>query len=288
LKQKICFPYYCHQIVFAMKKINYPMLLCLLATTFYFSSRQWTWSNSSGGPASRTGAPTAGGGNEATCQGCHGGSINQGTNLLNLTIAGNPQVFEPSTTYDLTASFSSPGAGGHGFQVVALNPQLASTGTFIPGTGSKLVSGSGRTYITHNNPNSTSWTFQWTSPATLPASVNFYAVTANRGGGPSRAFTISKTITNTPTSVSGVNEKESINLFPFNVDKEVFISSGNVNNPLMAWMVTDQMGRIVAQSEKAAMHESERIELPSGLQSGVYMVQIHTPGGRTVKRFFKN
>ncbi len=271
-----------------MKKINYTLLMCLLASTFYFSARQWTWSNSGGGPAGRTGAPTAGGGNELTCQSCHGGSINQGTNLLSLNIAGNPQSFQPSTTYDLTATFSNASSGGHGFQVVALDPQLASTGTFIPGTGSKLVSGNSRQYITHNNPNSSSWAFKWTSPATLPASVNFYAVTANRGGGPSRAFTISKTIDNTTSTISGVNEKEAISLFPFNVDKELFVSSGNANSPVLAWMITDQIGRIIAQSEKAALSEVEKIDLPGGLQAGIYQVLVFTPSGRVTKRFFKN
>jgi hypothetical protein len=271
-----------------MRKTNFTLLFCLLATTFYFSSRQWTMSNSSGGPAQRTGAPLAGGGNEATCQGCHGGAINQGTNPVSLNIVGNPQTFEPSTTYDLSVTFANPGNGSHGFQVVALNPSLASIGTLIPGTGSKIVNGGGRQYITHNNPDNTTWAFKWTSPAVLPASISFYAVSANRGGSLLRAFTVSRTIEITPTSVSGVNEKEGISLFPFNVDKEVFISSGNINNPVLSWMMVDQMGRILAQSSKMAMSDVEKIELPSGLNSGIYQVLIHTPGGRVTKRFFKN
>jgi hypothetical protein len=244
-------------------------------------------SNGSGAPAGRTGAPTTQGGNELTCQNCHGGSINQGTNPVTLSIAGNPATFEPSTVYDMTVTFANPSGSGHGFQIVALNPQLASTGTFQAGQGNKIITGVGnRQYVTHNSSGNNTWSFKWTSPATLPASVSFYVVSAARGA--DRAFTLSRTIENTPTSVSGVNEKEAIALYPFNVDKDLFISAGNVANPILSWKMVDNTGRVILESEETKINEIERVSLPSGVHSGLYQVLIQTPTGRVTKRFFKN
>jgi hypothetical protein len=263
-------------------------LLCLMAATFYFSARHWTMSNSGGAVPSRTGAPLAGGGNELTCQACHGGSLNTGTNPVTLTIDGNPQTFQPNQVYDMTVTYGTPGNGGHGFQIVALNPQLASVGTFVAGVGNQVISGGGRQYVTHSSGGNTSWSFKWTAPDILPASVSFYAVSANRGGGPSRTFTLNRTVLIEPTSVSGVNEKEAISLFPFDVEKDLTISSGSANNPILSWVVVDQMGRSIAQSEDLKVSELEKVSLPTGMRSGIYNVLIQTPTGRVTKRFFKN
>ena len=56
----------------------------LLVLVLIFNSTEWSVGNSGGAVASRTGAPTAAGGTELTCQACHGGSLNTGPNTFHL------------------------------------------------------------------------------------------------------------------------------------------------------------------------------------------------------------
>jgi hypothetical protein len=50
----------------------------LLVLVLIFNSTEWSVGNSGGAVPARTGAPTAAGGTELTCQACHGGSLNTG------------------------------------------------------------------------------------------------------------------------------------------------------------------------------------------------------------------
>lgn len=93
---------------------------------------------------------------------CHG-TLN--TAGVTVTITG-PQAVRPSTTntYTITVSGGPVGTKG-GFN-------LKSTGgTLVAGANNKISSGE----LTHANPNVRTWTFQWTSPATVGAQ-SFYAV----------------------------------------------------------------------------------------------------------------
>jgi len=261
--------------------------ITLLLFVLYFSSNEWLYSNSSGAVAGRTGAPTTTGGTEATCQNCHGGTINTGPSIPSLSITGDPQFFVAGQVYNLTVSLSG-GTGNRGFQIVALDPDKISSGTFTAGQFNKIVSQAGRQYVTHNTSSSQTWSFTWTAPATLPENVSFYISAGTRG--PSHTYTFSKIVQNVVISVSETDVLSEVVLFPSHATKEIFVKSGNVSNPLNAWAIVDNLGRTVlrGESSKANFADVLNIQLPTDLKSGAYSVLLSGPKGRTLKRFYKN
>ena len=121
-----------------------------------------------------SGAPT-----ESNCSSCHGGG--GGTTTTSLAIAGNPTTFSRNTTYNLTLTVSNANTliMGGGFQIVAYDGGGNIVGTFIPGAGTRLTSGT-TNRLTHNAPKSmmgtgtVSWTFSWRSPSTATGNIRFY------------------------------------------------------------------------------------------------------------------
>ncbi|WP_020570006.1 choice-of-anchor V domain-containing protein [Neolewinella persica] len=133
----------------------------------------------------RTGAPSAGGGTEGTCSGCHNtGAFGEPTVTWNIatTLGGtNISRYLPGETYFVTINVSAPmgSPAAYGFQSVFLE----TTGNTQAGTlsgfdaNSQGSPGGGRTYAEHNKrtPSGT-WNFQWTAPVAGTGDVRIYSV----------------------------------------------------------------------------------------------------------------
>jgi large repetitive protein len=126
-------------------------------------------------PNGMTGAPT-----EGTCGNCHSGTTyNAGT----VSMTGVPASIMPSTTYTVTVTGTSTAVKG-GFQLCVLDGTNTNCGTLAATTTDVRVEGTTRKYAEHINAKSyvggaVSWTFNWTSPATLSnTTIKFYYSTA--------------------------------------------------------------------------------------------------------------
>ncbi len=258
----------------------------ILVLVLIFNSTEWSVGNSGGAVPARTGAPTASGGTELTCQACHGGGLNTGPSTLTLNIEGNPQFINAGQAYVCTVALSG-GNGNRGFQIVALNAANNGTGTFTPGSNNRIASGAGRQYVTHNSGNSQSWVFTWTAPTTAE-NVTFYVASGTKS--PANTYTLSKAIPADLTSIEQNTVAEGIKLYPSFADQQIFIQSGNMSNPLNSWTIVDQLGKTVAKGFENETNFGEvlKIDLPSGMKSGAYSVLLDGPKGRTLKRFIKN
>ena len=270
-------------------KIFKLLVFVVITIVFVFNSTQWSVGNSGGAVAARTGAPTTNGGTELTCQACHGGSLNTGPNQLSLTIADNPLFINAGQVYSITVALVT-GTNPRGFQITALDENNLSTGIFIAGSTNKIVSvsASGRQYVTHNSSTNQNWTFTWTAPQTLPQTVTFYLAGGTRNA--NHTYTLSKAVPANMTSIEKNAENEGFKIYPTLAENEIFIKTGNINNPLNSWTIVDQMGRTIS---KNTMNETNfadvlKIELPSGMKAGAYSVIIDGPKGKSLKRFIKN
>lgn len=138
--------------------------ICLLSLTVY--------TYSSNPPAANAGDP--GNGN---CTSCHGGSaITSGTAWNSIALTGLPtNGYIPGTVYTLTLNGSSAATSKNGFQLTSLNSSNAMAGTIAAGTGTSLQTSSGRSYLSQDGSNSSSWTFDWTAPISGTGTVTFYA-----------------------------------------------------------------------------------------------------------------
>ncbi len=246
-------------------------------------------SNPNGAPNSVTGAPDGAGGQEATCTSCHGGVENSGPNSASISIAGNPTGFLADSVYTVTVSIPNHTGTAGGFEVVALNPSMTTFGTLAKiGNTSKIVLGNGRTYLTHTNKNSFSWSFKWTAPSTgLSDSMGFYAAVNETVAGTRMTYTTTKTFRRKIiTSSPEFKQTASLKVFPFQVEKEIFVSG--IPFGLNAGMV-----QIVSQDGRQVLNQAlenaglQGIQLPSNMSPGHYFIRISGIGYQAASRFQK-
>ncbi len=154
----------------------------ILVTAFFlavsFSSDRVvidTHASPDGAPTGRTGAP-----GETTCTSCH----NQ-TQLTGQFGDIAPSGYVPGQTYTIEVRNTTTDNTrlSWGFSLTALTGTNANAGTFANiNANTRIRSGGGRNYMTQTTagtfPGQTggsSWTFNWTAPATAVGPVTFYA-----------------------------------------------------------------------------------------------------------------
>jgi hypothetical protein len=128
---------------------------------------------SGGPPDGKTGAP-----GEGVCTDCHSTyPLNSGDGSLNISA---PSYFMAGQTYSIMVTLADSGQSRWGFEITQFGD--GSFGVTDP-TNTQLSSSGGKDYIKHTSTGTnagtphgpTSWSFDWTAPATPPDSVVLYA-----------------------------------------------------------------------------------------------------------------
>jgi len=158
-----------------MKKF-YLLVSILVVLCISLSLFDKAYTRSSGSPGAYTGAL-----GEQNCNSCHNNTLQTGatgTVTNTLTLNGTAaSSYVPGTRYSLVLGITG-GSGRHGFQIMAVNSANTSVGTFTAGTGNRVFSSGGRSYVTHSaRYTSSTSTFTWTAPATGSGDVRFFAIT---------------------------------------------------------------------------------------------------------------
>lgn len=251
---------------------------------------------SNAAPLGSTGAP-----GENTCarSTCHAGSnINSGTGLLAVDFGS--EVYEPNEVYNITVSLQQAEIHRFGYQLLALNSNNESAGTFLitdslrtqtqAGTGAY----EGRNYITYKyagtGPYSNGvgeWSFQWKAPAVYEGDITFYAaaVAANNDGTDAgdSVYTKQLTVQASATGIqSNTKSKIGLNVFPNPASSfvQVKYQLSNISNSSV--VLTDLDGRVVYSSVYLANRAKEQsATIPvSHLNAGVYLLMVSS-GGKT-------
>jgi hypothetical protein len=158
-------------------KITILGVFAIIAGITFVSSDSFTRTTKAsfgGAPAGRTGAP-----GESTCTSCH--AQNAGSGTFNIIA---PTSYTPGQTYQIQVQNSTTNMTRRvwGFQLTSLASGVMA-GTLANTTSTtRTRTGNGKTYIEQNSagafPNQTggsTWTFDWTAPATNVGNVTFYA-----------------------------------------------------------------------------------------------------------------
>lgn len=148
----------------------------LVVLAFSFADTAVTTSHASegGAPTGRTGAP-----GESTCTSCH----NQNSGPGQVSIIA-PATYTPGQTYQIQVQnvTTDTSRTNWGFELIPLNgANMAGTLINLNANTRLRVSGT-KTYATHtlagtfpNTSGGSTWTFNWTAPATNVGNVTFYA-----------------------------------------------------------------------------------------------------------------
>nr|WP_294860175.1 choice-of-anchor V domain-containing protein [uncultured Fluviicola sp.] len=249
--------------------------------------------NQAGSPGGKTGAP-----GDATCTQCHSGTVQSGSgfNLVTLTSGGNPvSEYLPNTTYEVTVAMSTNNAK-NGFEIVPLNPNNTMAGTIAvtDATHTKSISVGGKTRITHKlaGTSLTSWSFNWTSPATNVGTVTFYLATNQTNSNSNESGDIIRTSQHPFGSQAGIEEvtdkietrigylanTNSLNIqLDSKVDGSLFVNVVDLSGKSV---FTENMGT-VSSGESAFS-----VRLDKELSNGVYLVNVSVDNNMTMKRVF--
>jgi hypothetical protein len=256
-------------------------------------SRNFHLLNQAGSPGGKTGAP-----GDATCTQCHSGTVQSGSgfNLVTLSSGGNPvSEYLPSTTYQVTVTMYTNNVK-NGFEIVPLNPSNTMAGTFsiTDATHTKTITSLGKTRVTHKSAGTslTSWSFNWTSPATNVGTVTFYLATNQTNSDAGSTGDIIRTSQHPFGTQAGIQEaaskietrigyQASTNSLHIQLDSKVdgavFVNVVDLSGKSV---FTENMG--TASSGESAFS----VRLDKELNSGIYLVNVSVDNNITMKRVY--
>ena len=272
-----------------MKK-NYFFFALPIAALFFAAP---AFTNSSGGPAGRTGSP---GDNGVTCAaGCHTGSMptDQVTTIDASSIPSSGYV--PGTTYDIlvTADRGTFNGNRAGFSLTAENPTTnAKIGGFMANTEVQ-VNGTASSHATHRSSSNTStggvktWTVQWTAPPAGTGEVMFYAVAvlangngANSGDKVDQATSVGVT---EDVSIGLTDQDLKVKFYPQPARDYVRLAFDQ-NTEWMQVRILNSAGQFVQQLwySDSKGEQDIRIEL-TDVAKGTYWIEFATEKGQTIQ-----
>lgn len=249
--------------------------------------------NQAGSPGGRTGAP-----GDGVCTQCHAGAVQSGTgfNFLNLFENGiSVTNYEPNTTYQVNLGMGTNNPK-NGFEIVALNPNntAAGTWTITDATHTKTITSGGKTRVTHKlaGTSSSSWSFNWTAPATNVGTVTFYVATNQTNSNSGETGDIIRTSQHPFGSVAGIQENtsklettigyqsntNSLNIqLNSKIDGTVFVNVVDLNGKSV---FTENMGSVNAGESTLS------VRLNNELNSGIYLVNVSVDNNLTMKKVY--
>ncbi len=238
--------------------------------------------SSGGSPGNYTGSP----GDGSNCTACHSAGASYSlVPTISTNIPGSGYVL--GQTYLITVSTTSSGANSWGFELTAEKSDNSDVGVFdISGaTGSPQVILSGSA-VTQTSDSNSSWSFNWTAPATSQDQVTFYAaVIAGAGQGTQSDETVltSETITD---ATLGVRDEDMLvfDIYPNPSNQFVTIQlpEGLSNSSVKLF---DNTGRNI-KSAKINKNNNE-LDL-SDVSQGVYYIMLNSDGKTGVQTLIKN
>ncbi len=242
------------------------------------------------GKAGRTGSP-----GEFDCTGCHTSfPVNSGPGSISIS---SPNLtnweYVPGQTYQIDVTVSHPGAPLFGFGFEALRTSNNTNGGTLSITNSAqtqlktaTVSGSPRTNVVHKEnggatPNSHTFSFNWTAPATNIGNVMFYtAGNAANNQNDTLGDYIYKTTQLVTPFVSGMEEQLNENGFVVypNPATDYLVLTSTSDNQIEAVKLYDLNGRIAYQQAMNTPMMKVKINRPAE-GNGIYVATCKTTNG---------
>ncbi len=215
--------------------------------------------------------------------------MNAGPNTASLSIDGNPTEFVPGQTYTVTARIDNATGTACGFQVAILDRLKAPAGVVTAGSGSSITSSGGRSYVTHSNPNSRTWTFTWKAPTAVTVdTVTFYMAAMESFSGVYHTYTFKKGLKKfVATGVEEVAAAQEFSVFPTMATQKITIRNPRQGQKFSHIQILGLDGReYFNQSLGLGSNETE-ILFPSGMKPGPYIVRLVNSDGIQIRRILK-
>lgn len=228
-------------------------------------------------PAEKTGAP-----GENNCTQCHTGTTQSAAGTITYNYSGAMNEYLPGQTYTIDLSIAA--GPKNGFQMTILDGSDMAAGTFTAGTGSATTTANGREYIRHTmSTGVTSWSFDWTAPATDMGDLTvYYAFAESNQSGSTAGETIylgQETIS--ISSSVGMTKYEQLkhdfNAYYDYQSKEVVVNYQPIDQSKIVVNFQDLSGRLIQQidlGQKGPGAQQEKIDVSRFNNEGIYIVSV--------------
>jgi hypothetical protein len=240
----------------------------------------YSYTNSGGSPAGRSGSPAS---NGQTCMTCHGGGTANGSEVVSIEFSSDS--IAPGEVASVTISAD---AAGSSTKIGMMASVEDASGALYPtanlGSGTKLVGD----YISHNSSGTSaangtrSWTFDIPTDGSTPDSLTVYAAinftNSNGGTGGDYVITASKTLYNyVPFSV-GEQDKIALQVAPNPASDQLRVFASNLSE-VRLYSTT---GRFLSLEGLQTTTQGEEILLDvSSLARGNYILHALFKDGST-------
>lgn len=238
--------------------------------------------NTGGAGTGRTGAP-----GEGNCTQCHNGTVQSGTGFNLVTFADNNGLvtsYTPGQTYHVVVSMTTNNAK-NGFQIVALNSSDAQAGsiTITDATNTQVNTGAaGKKYVNHKSAGTafSTWTFDWTAPATNVGDVTFYLATNqtnNQSNDSGDIIRVSQHVIGSTASINENEAKTSIQLGYVAATNSLKIDLSTLSNGEAFLNLVNTAGQSVFTENLGMVNVGENnlaVKLNNELPKGMYIANV--------------
>ena len=258
-----------------MKKLSISLFAILFVFSISGLFTDLAMTNSASAPNGFTGAP-----GENNCTTCHSGTVNSGSGNVSIDFNSGATTYALSSTYNIKVDVNDGSAATYGFSLVALDQNGSNVGimNITNASNTKTSTQGGKTYVTHVNANSqitSSWEFEWASPATNMGDVTFYVAGNATNGGSNNSgdliYTSNKTISAPAVGVDDITNGTKLELYPSFFKNNINITGLNNNNVVVS--IFNLNGQLIESFAQEAQRLT-RLEL-GFLNKGVYILQIN-------------
>tara|TARA_B100000683_G_scaffold264163_1_gene293355 strand:+ start:75 stop:887 length:813 start_codon:yes stop_codon:yes gene_type:complete len=267
-----------------MKKLFVSLLAGVLF--LFLIQNDFAFTNSSGAPPAKTGAP-----GEGDCTSCHGGALNSGPGNVSINVDLNGQVnYMMDSNYLVTVDVTDATKAAYGFSMVALDQNGNNAGTFsvINASNTKLSSLQGKSYAGHKDALSagvSSWTLNWVAPSTNIGNVTFYAsgnaVNGQQNVAGDNVYTSSETISAPTTTSLDFMKKNELRVYPNPVTDCVNVT---ISETLDKIQILDFNGGLLIEKNNPKMPIKVNL---SRFENGVYLFKATKNGKNWTEKIIK-
>ena len=254
---------------------------------------------SSNGKAGKTNSP-----GETTCNSCHAGTINTGGGSI---VISSPTLmgwaYTPNQTYQINVTVSQMSIPLFGFGFEALDATGANAGTLVitNTTETQIKTATIATNVRNNvvdktdaglTPNSHTYSFNWTAPATNIGDVTFYAAgcACDNTGGTSGDFTYttSQVVAFATDIKNPMTDKLEFSIYPNPVSENATLKYQLKENSNVSFEFISITGKVIYESSSIdssiGIHEYN-LQLNS-IPTGLYFVNLYINGIKNTQKVF--
>ncbi len=238
----------------------------------------------SGGIWSNSGSP----GDGEDCSACHGGGLNTDNSWMTSDIPATGYIAGQTYTMTLTTT-GGGGSAKKGFSVTCEDGSANHMGTFVITDATNTSSFDDHVSHLAAGNTLTTWSFDWTAPASGSGDVTFYASLLFDGYGGGVVNASQMYSEETVSSVNDLAAKNGLKVYPNPVVDQLNIEMPEISGNEVGVTIFSSNGQVVYTNDSYLVNSLSTSSIDvSNLETGMYIINITSENQTFTNRFIVN